>query len=207
MNSPAAEPLDRTDVAWSATLDRLRAFVASRVGDPEAAADITQDVVVRSIAAGALERVDDPIAWLYRSARNAIIDHYRTRRTHLPLDDADAVDESWWDDGPGADDGPNEATRELSTCLVPLMDQLPDSARDALVRVEIDGLTQRRAAQEAGVSLSGMKSRVQRGRRALRDLLEECCSVDVDRRGGIADYRPSGRTCGCDADPAGCGAG
>ena len=52
--------IDRIDVSWSETLARVRAFVAARVGDDELAADITQDVVVRSIASGALERVDNP---------------------------------------------------------------------------------------------------------------------------------------------------
>ena len=75
------------DDSWADTLDRLRAFVAARVDDRELAADITQDVIVRSIASGALERVDNPAAWLYRSARNAVIDHYRTRRTHASLDE------------------------------------------------------------------------------------------------------------------------
>jgi RNA polymerase sigma-70 factor (ECF subfamily) len=67
---------------WAETLSGVRAFVAARTGDPELAADLTQDVLVRSIASGALDRVDNPTAWLYRSARNAVIDHYRTRRSH-----------------------------------------------------------------------------------------------------------------------------
>lgn len=187
--------LDSAGIAWRETLDRLRAFVTRRVGDPEVAADITQDVIVRSIAAGALDDVDDPVAWLYRSARNAIVDHYRTRRAHLPLDET--TDEPWVDDDVDTDAGPSAATRELSKCLTPLLDRLPDSARDALERVEIAGQTQQRAARDAGVSLSGMKSRVQRGRRALRDLLEECCAVEVDRRGGITGFEPQVPGCGC----------
>src|SRR5215213_8632479 len=87
MGSPSASELDDR---WAETLDRLTAFVAARVGDRETAADITQDVIVRSIASGALEHVDDPAAWLYRSARNAVIDHYRTRRAHVPVDELDA---------------------------------------------------------------------------------------------------------------------
>ena len=79
------------DTQWAETVDRLRAFVAARVDDREIAADITQDVIVRSIASGALERVDNPVAWLYRSARNAVIDHYRTRRQHDPLDEPDRM--------------------------------------------------------------------------------------------------------------------
>jgi RNA polymerase sigma-70 factor (ECF subfamily) len=186
--------------SWTETLARLQAFVAARVSDPELAADITQDVIVRSIASGALERVDNPVAWLYRSARNAVIDHYRTRRHHAALEGL----EGWPE--PDVDDAPNDATRELSRCLQPMLDQLSPAARDALVRVDVDGQTQLRAARAAGVSLSGMKSRVQRARRDLKQLLEQCCAVDIDRRGGIASYEPNGRTCGCTAaSPSSCG--
>ena len=180
------------DAGWTETLDRLRAFVAARVDDRELAADITQDVIVRSIASGALEHVDNPTAWLYRSARNAVIDHYRTRRSHDPLSDPDA-----WPDPDRSADVPNDATRELSRCLQPLLDQLPPPARDALVRVDVEGQTQQRAAREVGISLSGMKSRVQRARRDLRQLLEQCFTVELDNAGGITDYRPNTDTCGC----------
>ncbi len=43
------------------------------------------------------------------------------------------------------------------------------------------------AAKVAGVSLSGMKSRVQRGRRLIRDMFEECCSLKVDARGRVVE--------------------
>jgi RNA polymerase sigma-70 factor, ECF subfamily len=182
------------DASWSDTLDRLRAFVAARVDDRELAADITQDVIVRSIASGALERVDNPVAWLYRSARNAVIDHYRTRRAHDPLADPDA-----WPDPDAGEEMPNDATRELSRCLAPMLDQLRPEARDALVRVDLNGQTQLGAARDAGVSLSGMKSRVQRARRDLKQLLEQCCAVELDTNGAIADYHPNAGACGCDA--------
>jgi RNA polymerase sigma-70 factor (ECF subfamily) len=192
----ADRPRQLTD-SWIDTLGRLRAFVASRVDDPELAADITQDVIVRSIASGALERVDNPTAWLYRSARNAVIDHYRTRRAHAPIDELAA-----WPD-PEVDDRPNDATRELSRCLQPMLDQLAPAAREALVRVDVNGQTQRSAARDVGLSLTGMKSRVQRARRELKNLLEQCCSVEVDTHGAVADYHRSGE-CGCGSDPAGC---
>jgi RNA polymerase sigma-70 factor (ECF subfamily) len=184
-------------------LDRHTGPVASLrrrpVDDRELAADITQDVIVRSIASGALERVDNPAAWLYRSARNAVIDHYRTRRSHEPLTDPDA-----WPDPDSSAGVPNDATRELSKCLQPLLDQLPPRARDALVRVDVDGQTQQRAALDVGISLSGMKSRVQRARRDLRQLLERCCTVELDNAGSITDYRPNADACGCATTPDGC---
>jgi RNA polymerase sigma-70 factor (ECF subfamily) len=46
--------------------------------------------------------------------------------------------------------------------------------------------------------VSGMKSRVQRARRQLKDLLEQCCSVGLDRTGAVTSYRPTGQAaCGC----------
>ena len=183
---------DRLDTSWADTLGRVRAFVAARVGDAELAADITNDVVVRSIASGALDRVDNPAAWLYRSARNAVIDHYRTRHVHDRLDDTDA----WPDPGP-TDNQPNEATRELARCLRPLLNELPPTARDALTRVDIHGQTHHQAADELGISVSGMKSRVQRARRQLRDLLTKCCVVELDPAGAVSDYHPPGEGCGC----------
>lgn len=190
---PAQHPLSvHLDASWNDTLDRLRAFVAARVDDPELAADITHDVLVRSIASGALERVDNPVAWLYRSARNAVIDHYRTRRTHQPI-----VDDDRWPDPERVTDVPNDATRELSQCLLPMLDQLTPAARDALMRIDVHGQRQHEAAGEAGVSVSGMKSRVQRARRELKAILERCCTIAVDRRGAVAEYRPNHDGCDC----------
>ena len=106
-----ADETGRTELndSWTETLDRVRAFVATRVDDRELAADITQDVIVRSIASGALQRVDNPTAWLYRSARNAVIDHYRTRHVHEPISDP----VRWPDPGPSGAE-PNQVTRELA---------------------------------------------------------------------------------------------
>jgi RNA polymerase sigma-70 factor (ECF subfamily) len=192
-SSQRSTTLDRPDPdsSWASTIERLQSFIAARVGDRELAADLTQDVIVRSIASGALDRVDNPSAWLYRSARNAVIDHYRTKRVHDPLPEPD----QWPDpDLPGNE--PNEATRELAHCLQPLLAELPDTARDALTRVDLHGATHHAAADELGISVSGMKSRVQRARRQLRDLLTGCCEVDLDRAGAVADYHPVGGECG-----------
>jgi RNA polymerase sigma-70 factor (ECF subfamily) len=197
--TPSLAGLDGLDVSWADTLDRLRAFVATRVGDREVAADITQDVIVRSIASGALERVENPVAWLYRSARNAVIDHHRTRHPHEPI-----VDHDRWPDPEIVGDAPNDATRELSRCLRPLLEQLAPTARDALVRVDIEGHTHRDAADTLGLSVSGMKSRVQRARREIKELLERCCAFELDNLGAVADYKPNSDTCGCATTPTGC---
>jgi RNA polymerase sigma-70 factor (ECF subfamily) len=189
---------ERLRVSWQESFERLRSFVVTRVGDDDVAADIAQDVLVRSIAAGALDRVDNPTAWLYRSARNAVIDHYRTRHVHDPLPD---LSQDWPASEP-ADDRPNDATRQLARCLQPLVGQLPEIYRDALERVDLEGQSHRAAGAEVGISTSGMKARVQRARRQLKGLLTECCAVQVDRSGAVARYRPKDGSCGCSSDGA-----
>ncbi len=120
---------EQLDASWDETFERLRSFIAARVRDDDVAADIAQDVLVRSIAAGALERVDNPTAWLYRSARNAVIDHYRTRHVHEPLEPADEL----WPEPEPTDDRPNDATRDLAalpaTTRRPAPRDLPRGAR------------------------------------------------------------------------------
>jgi len=187
------------DTGWTETLSRLRGFITGRIGDSEAAADIAQDVIARSIAAGALERAHDLNGWLFRAAQNAIVDHYRSLHVRQP--DSELVECA----EPESDSpAPNRATRDLARCVQPLIEELPAKYRDALVAIDIEGRTHHAAAVEIGISTSGMKSRVQRGRRHLRDLLTECCAVHLSRDGAIASYERSGSS--PDGDPCGCAA-
>jgi len=54
--------------------------------------------------------------------------------------------------------------------------------------VELEGLTNQEAASRLGISVAGMKSRVQRGRHQLKDMLDDCCLIQLDSRRGISDY-------------------
>lgn len=77
----------------------------------------------------------------------------------------------------------------------PLLARLPASYREALTLTELDGLTQVEAAQRLGISVSGAKARVQRGRAQLKVLLLSCCHVELDRRGGIIEYHARSGSC------------
>jgi RNA polymerase sigma-70 factor, ECF subfamily len=77
---------------------------------------------------------------------------------------------------------------ELAGCLRPMISRLSGEYRQAVVLVDLEGLTQQAAAVQLGLSLSGMKSRVQRGRRQLKGMLEACCKIELDRRRGVLDY-------------------
>ena len=81
------------------------------------------------------------------------------------------------------------AEAELAPCLTGMVARLPEPYRTAMELTSQQGLTQSEAAKRAGVSISGMKSRVQRAREQLKRMLLQCCEVDVDRRGGVSDYQ------------------
>src|SRR5215218_9749459 len=200
MMAAPTELSDARDEALQAMRARLRTFIERRVGDPDVADDLTQDVLLRLLMNDD-RQIENPTAWLYRVARNAIIDHYRTRRDWRPLE-ADAPTPPGQAEDPFADDS-HEAQRELAGCLRSLVDQLAEPYRSALIDADLAGQTQAEAARSAGVSISGMKSRVQRGRRLLHHLLTECCRVYTGPTGSIRGYEPAA---GCGESPQGGGA-
>ena len=69
--------------------------------------------------------------------------------------------------------------------------------RETVVLTEFDGLTQQELADRLGISLSGAKSRVQRGRAQLKQMLDDCCTFEFDRRGKVIDCTPREKA-GCE---------
>src|SRR6185312_9496618 len=92
-------------------------------------------------------------------------------------------------------DDDRDAARALAGCVSLFVAALPSPYREAVTLVELEGLTAREAAEMAGISVSGMKSRVQRGRAQLRELFELCCEIAVDARGKVTDYTRRPRPC------------
>jgi RNA polymerase sigma-70 factor, ECF subfamily len=172
--------------------ERLRPFVARRV-PPADVDDVLQDVFVRmQRGLGALRDDERFTAWLFQIARSAIAEHGRARARHPLPAGAEAPEVPAELD----DDDDRAAASALSGCVAGFVAKLPSPYREAVTLVELEGLTAREAAGLAGVSVSGMKSRVQRGRARLRALFEECCAIALDARGKVTDYeaRPAPRT-------------
>jgi RNA polymerase sigma-70 factor, ECF subfamily len=183
--SPAAAQLTEDTGAGLRRL--VRDFIARRVGDTETTEDLTQEVLLKAHRSGVDgNTIDDMAAWLYRIARNTVIDHYRRRSRHpdpdpLPPDPPVANE----------DERDQRAVRELASCLGPLVADLEPIYREALSLTDLGGLSQAEAARRVGISGSGMKSRVQRARAQLRTAVSNCCAVHTDRAGRISDYDPA----------------
>ena len=178
----------RSDLELWRTLNaRLVAFVRRRVGDPHAAEDVAQEVLLRLYRGLDQLRAGDRLdAFAYRIARNAIIDHYRSTASAKELPSPpDALLERIDADG-GTDDDPEAVAgpQELARCLQPLVRRLPDRYREALTLTDLGELSQVQAAEAVGLTVPGMKARVQRGRAQLHELLVRCCDVahGEDRR-------------------------
>ena len=138
---------------------------------------------------GSLRDAERLHAWVYRTARNVIIDHYRSSTAWRELASGDTDDLAAADAPDLSVDEERIALQELAMCLTPMLRQLQPAYREAVTLTDLEGITQAEAAERVGVSLSGMKSRVQRGRRQLKAVLEACCRVDLDHRGSIVGYK------------------
>jgi RNA polymerase sigma-70 factor (ECF subfamily) len=165
------------------------------VRDEHAADDIAQDVMLKvqsrlasqtTEAAEAAETAEKLDAWVFRVARNAVIDHYRARRSASAIDaaDADAV----------ADENEESPAAELSLCVRQIIARLPSESAEALTLTDLDGLSQQQLADRIGLSLSAAKSRVQRARERLQAMILDCCDIERNRAGAVVDYQTTPRT-------------
>lgn len=177
---------------WRDVHQGLRAFIAKRVADEASVEDLAQEVFVRmQRGLGGLKDQSRLLPWIYQIARHAIIDYYRARdrQPERPVGLASDLEALHPASLPlESSEGSSQLRRELAGCLRPMIGRLSEDYRQAVTLVDLEGLAQHEAAVRLALSVSGMKSRVQRGRRQLRDMLEACCVIALDRRRGVADY-------------------
>jgi RNA polymerase sigma-70 factor, ECF subfamily len=175
-----------TEAIWTRLSADLRRFFSRRVADQHLADDLLQETFVRiHRSAHTLLEADRLAAWVYQIARNVLTDHYRSKSTGpSPLADDVAAN----DDRAADDERP--APGCAAEWLAEMVGQLPDGYRQAVQLAEIDGLSQQETADRLGLSLSGAKSRIQRGRAMLKQILLGCCDFELDRRGNVIDYTP-----------------
>ena len=177
------------ETAWTDVASKLRGYIRTRVRDHAAAEDILQDVFLKAHRRVAQLKSPEKLeGWLFLIARNAVSDYYRKSKRHEELS-ADLATE--------AQEPEFENACQLRAAFRRMIEELPAPYGEALTLTEFEGLTQKQLAERLGVSLSGAKSRVQRGREKLKKALLDCCQFEFDRRGQIIDCSPKGDDC-CD---------
>ena len=171
---------------WIEHKPRLKSYIAKRVRERAAAEDILQDVFLKAhVNLHTIKSQGSLTAWLYRIAANVIADHYRGLTPSEEISDELVASEP-----------ERDYIGELVSCVHPLIAGLPEIYRVPLMLSEIEGLTQKEVAERLGLSLSGAKSRVQRGREKLRQKLSECCDIEMGQNGIVGvELRDPNRGC------------
>ena len=189
----SASPEGAPDSAslWRAFESQLRGYAARRVKESELD-DVVQETFLRihrALESGT--EVRDLRGWVFQVLRSAIADHHR-RRARSREDSAGAeIDDAPTDERA---EGANENER-VGGWLPFFIEALPPTQREALRLVEIEGLSQAEAARRLGVPVATLKSRVQRGRKRVRELVQACCALKQDRRGNVIDWERKNPCC------------
>ena len=176
---PMAEQDQRISDVVKRERSRLRNFIRRRVPDPRDAEDILQDVFYELVEANRLLMpIEHVTGWLFRVARNRIIDLFRKKK---PQSFSDPVVE---DEGgellrvedllPSPDAGPEAVyVREmLMEELEAALEELPDEQREAFVGHELEGRSFKEMAEETGVSVNTLLSRKRYAVLHLRERLQ-----------------------------------
>jgi RNA polymerase sigma-70 factor (ECF subfamily) len=187
MNREASLPPVRfacVTAAWHAHEAELRGYLRHRMSDSDTADDLLQDVFVKAMRQGrGFCALDNPRAWLFQVARNALVDRLRVTHPHEPLTDelADTI---------ALDAQPPDPVDALADCLTRTLGEL--SADDAAIlrACDLEGRTQRAFAQANGLSLPAVKSRLQRARQRLRERMSQACQLRFEADGSVASHVP-----------------
>ncbi|MDR8392907.1 RNA polymerase sigma factor SigZ [Aliifodinibius sp. S!AR15-10] len=184
-----------TETIWRKFSDHIRSFIRSKVSSESEVEDVLQDIFMR-IHQG-LDQLNDENkvqSWIFGIARRALADHYRnqsTRPTDKDVDTEDRLELQNVDESINLADyeGPHDVHEEVLSWLVPMIDELPEKYRIPLKMADVEGKKQQEIADHLGLSLSGAKSRVQRGRKKLGEVLAACCDIKFGEEGRAVAFR------------------
>ncbi len=164
--------------AWENHEAELRHFMYRKLQDPMLAEDLLQDTFIKAVAKGkGFCEIEQPRAWLFKVARNNMVDFLRRNPQLLELDDDLSMA-----------DNEQHGVESLSACLPRVMSSLEAEDREAITQCDLNGMTQADYAKLKGLSLPGAKSRVQRARKRLKQELKAVCGLRYDEAGNICCY-------------------
>ncbi|HLN20335.1 MAG TPA: RNA polymerase sigma factor SigZ [Bacteroidales bacterium] len=173
---------DNIEKTWEIFRHGLKSFILSKVRNEADADDIMQDVFIRMHDnVGKLNDSSKIKPWLYQITRNLITDYFRKKNSEL----RDYRDQIVVKQRPG------KFMDEAVSDMIRMMDKLSPEYCEALCMTEIEGISQKEYALKKGLSYSGAKSRIQRARVMLRDMLLDCCHYQFDKYGTVFNIEPA----------------
>lgn len=178
-----------TENIWNDFHKELKIFILKKVKDENIANDILQDVFIKIIDnSDKIEKATSVQNYIYAITRNATNDHFRSiaRKSEIE-NELLTLNE--------------EETQSLNAtiancCIRPLIKQLPEKYQAALTKTEFENISQKELAEQLNISYSGAKSRVQRGKEKLKELILGCCNFPSDSYGNLQPAES--KNCNCD---------
>ncbi len=163
-------------------------YVRKRIRHQEDAEDLTQEIFLK-LAKSNLEKVDNIKNWVYTIAKNTITDYYRKKRIVTEELENHTIEEEYND---------HNVVEELSTCLNFYVEALPESYRGVMKLSEIESKSQKEIAASLNMNYVTIRSKVQRGRKKLKELFSKCCTISQGGKGSIMEYEQNEGCLGSD---------
>jgi RNA polymerase sigma-70 factor, ECF subfamily len=176
------------EIIWRDFHQELKAFIQHKTRNSADTDDILQDVFIKIIRNfDKVTQSENLRHYLYAIVRNAINDFFRHRK---PILNTANIKEEFTEEETQT---LNETVAEC--CIKPFISKLPEHYREALLVTEFHDVSQKELAERMGISYSAAKSRVQRGKSKLKELILDCCAYESDIYGNLTDEKE--KNCGC----------
>lgn len=168
-----------TEEVWDSFNQQLFSFIHRRVKSRTEAEDILQDVffkIHKNI--DTLNENEKLPAWIYRIARNTIIDHYRKagKTSNVEFNEDFMIPEI---------EPEGDLYCQIKTCLKSFVKILPDKYRESVELSEFKGMKQKDVAGTLNISLPAAKSRILRGKEMIKQHFVDCCKFNIDENGNL----------------------
>jgi RNA polymerase sigma-70 factor, ECF subfamily len=171
-------------------------YILRRVNSKEDAKDILQNVFIKIYQkASSLSDEQKMKSWVYRITQHAIIDYYRTRTDTPYAELPEQLSESI------AAQPDTDNFYGLDQCIRPFIEQLPQEYREIVRESELNGIKQKDLAEKYNMPYVSLRSRVQRGREKLKNMLIQCCSLELDSKGNLLEINRQ-KPCGMGNSPS-----
>ena len=164
-------------IIWKDLCQELSAFINSKVKNEDISKDILQETFLKAhMNIHMLKDSSKLTSWVYQITRNNINDYFRNKKQTVQIEDLGlAIKEE-------------PSFQNLTTCVNSKIAELPDKYEEAMVLTTFKNLKQTELADYLGISYSGTKSRVQRAREKLKELVIDCENVETDGKRKIIGH-------------------
>jgi RNA polymerase sigma-70 factor (ECF subfamily) len=165
---------------WNNYGEQLSAVICEKVNHQDYCNDLLQEVYLKILSnMDKIKKAENVLPYIIKLAHNTVLDYYRSNTLRVLNNEIPEILTT-------SEKEENSLTCRLANSFLrEMINSLPPVYRDTLIRVELEGVSQKQLAGEMGISYSGLKSRVQRARAMLRQAIVNCCDYKFDKYGNV----------------------